>query len=423
MNQIKLPKNVAYIIEELDKAGYEAFAVGGCVRDTLLGKQPGDWDITTSASPWEVKRLFRKTIDTGLQHGTVTVMLNHVGYEVTTYRVDGKYEDGRHPKNVTFTTNLMEDLKRRDFTMNAMAYNEKSGIVDEFNGIIDLEKKIIRCVGNAEERFTEDALRMLRAVRFSAQLGFAIEEQTERAMHKLAYKLETISKERIQVELNKLLVSEHPECICNVYQTGLFLYVLPGTEVFQKEKLQKKIVRMLKSIPKDSILRWAAFLSFCSEKDCYGETILKGLKFDNHTIEYVSKLISYLPKEVEAEERTIRFVLYKMGEELYPLYLVLKKAELEAEKREAEEAEIPFWEEKQKKLEKAELLYQKIIERGDCISLKMLAVTGNDLIDAGIPPGREMGKLLNQLLYRVLEFPEENKRDKLITFAKGSING
>ena len=160
MIQIKLPKDVQLIIEKLNKAGYEAYAVGGCVRDTLLNRVPGDWDITTSASPWEVKKIFQRTIDTGLQHGTVTVMLHHIGYEVTTYRIDGEYEDGRHPKKVIFTKSLLEDLKRRDFTINAMAYNEKSGLIDEFSGILDLKRKLIRCVGNAKERFTEDALRM-----------------------------------------------------------------------------------------------------------------------------------------------------------------------------------------------------------------------------------------------------------------------
>ena len=178
--KIQIPEDVKYILEKLNNAGYEAYAVGGCVRDSILGRVPDDWDITTSAKPEETKVLFPKTIDTGIQHGTVTVMRNHVGYEVTTYRIDGEYEDSRHPKEVIFTSDLLEDLKRRDFTINAMAYNHlDGGLVDAFGGIEDIEKKVIRCVGNPIHRFEEDALRMMRAVRFSAQLGYEIEEETK----------------------------------------------------------------------------------------------------------------------------------------------------------------------------------------------------------------------------------------------------
>ena len=168
--RIAMPPQVEGIIERLRQAGFEAYAVGGCVRDTLLGREPGDWDITTSARPKEVKQLFHRTIDTGIQHGTVTVLMDHKGYEVTTYRIDGEYEDGRHPKEVAFTSELMEDLKRRDFTINAMAYSHETGIVDAFDGIGDLKRKVICSVGKASDRFGEDALRILRAIRFSAQL-------------------------------------------------------------------------------------------------------------------------------------------------------------------------------------------------------------------------------------------------------------
>ena len=198
---IHLPEDVKAILHTLQEAGYEAYAVGGCIRDSLLGRRPDDWDITTSAKPQETKALFGKTIDTGIQHGTVTVMRHGRGYEVTTYRVDGEYEDGRHPKEVTFTASLKEDLRRRDFTVNAMAYNEKDGLVDLFGGRQDLEQKIIRCVGEANERFEEDALRIMRAVRFSAQLGFSIEERTKEAIRGHAERLRQVSAERIQVEL------------------------------------------------------------------------------------------------------------------------------------------------------------------------------------------------------------------------------
>ena len=205
MTQIQLPEKVNYIISQLEQAGFEAYAVGGCVRDCLLGRQPSDWDVTTSAKPLQVKDVFRHTIDTGIQHGTVTVMLDHEGFEVTTYRLDGEYEDSRHPKEVTFTRSLREDLRRRDFTINAMAYNEKDGLVDIFGGIRDIQANIIRCVGNAKERFLEDALRILRGLRFAAQLDFGIEEDTRRAMGELAPTLGKISAERIQVELVKMI--------------------------------------------------------------------------------------------------------------------------------------------------------------------------------------------------------------------------
>ena len=180
--EIKIPAPAEEILTKLNENGYEAYVVGGCVRDMILGREPGDWDITTSALPEQVKQVFRRTVDTGIQHGTVTVMMGDEGYEVTTYRIDGEYADGRHPDSVTFTPSLTEDLKRRDFTVNAMAYNGNTGLVDEFGGMEDLDRGIIRCVGEPMDRFSEDALRILRAIRFSAQLGFAIEGRTYEAI-------------------------------------------------------------------------------------------------------------------------------------------------------------------------------------------------------------------------------------------------
>ena len=207
--KIDIPEKANFIIKTLSDAGFEAYVVGGCVRDSILGRDPQDWDITTSAAPLKVKELFRRTVDTGLQHGTVTVMLGEEGFEVTTYRLDGVYEDGRHPKEVTFTACLEEDLKRRDFTINAMAYNDEAGLVDLFDGLGDIERKVIRCVGDPMERFSEDALRMLRAVRFAAQLGYEIDGGTQEAIKKLSKNLEKISAERIHTELIKLLVSDN----------------------------------------------------------------------------------------------------------------------------------------------------------------------------------------------------------------------
>ena len=225
--KIELPEKVHKIITTLQMNGYEAYAVGGCVRDSMLGRTPGDWDITTSAKPEEIKALFHRTFDTGIEHGTVTVLLDHEGFEVTTYRIDGEYEDSRHPKEVVFTRNLREDLLRRDFTINAMAYNEKEGLVDIFGGTEDLNSGIIRCVGTAKERFREDALRILRGVRFAAQLDFKIEDTTREAMRELAPTLRQISAERIQAEFVKMLVSDHPELLRTAWELGITGQFLP----------------------------------------------------------------------------------------------------------------------------------------------------------------------------------------------------
>lgn len=205
--RITLPEDVKFIISELKKAGFEGYAVGGCVRDSLLGRIPGDWDITTSALPNDIKAVFRRTVDTGIEHGTVTVLLNDSSYEVTTYRIDGEYKDGRHPESVQFTEQIGEDLKRRDFTINAMAYNDEDGLIDLFNGREDIKRGVIRCVGNADARFDEDALRILRAVRFAAQLDFDIDADTRNAISSHAPNLHAVSKERILVEISKLICS------------------------------------------------------------------------------------------------------------------------------------------------------------------------------------------------------------------------
>ena len=275
--RIQLPVKVDNIIKTLEAAGYEAFAVGGCIRDSVLGRTPQDWDITTSAKPQDVKRLFSHTIDTGIQHGTVTVMLEHEGFEVTTYRIDGEYEDARHPKEVTYTVNLLEDLKRRDFTINAMAYNESRGLVDAFDGMGDLQKKVIRCVGNPKERFTEDALRMLRALRFAAQLGFEVEEQTFAAIRELAQTIEKISAERIQTELVKLLTSDHPELIREVYTSGISDVILPEFSVLMQTEqnnphhcytVGEHTIHVVQQVENQKVLRLAALFHDIAKPVC-----------------------------------------------------------------------------------------------------------------------------------------------------------
>ncbi len=401
--QITIPKQVEWILAELREHGYEAYAVGGCVRDALLQREPGDWDITTSARPEAVKQVFGKTIDTGLQHGTVTVMREHVGYEITTYRIDGEYEDGRHPKEVAFTSDLKEDLRRRDFTINAMAYSGETGIVDIFGGIKDLERGIVRCVGNPVERFTEDALRILRAVRFSAQLGFEIEDNTYRALSVIAPNLAHVSKERIQVELTKTLLSDHPERIYLVEETGMSPYVSDTFKaVFDGTGKERGISACVRAsrLPARKALRWAAFLAYAGEENAV--RILKELKMDNDTISRAETLVKWFTRELSGEEAKLRAVMSSMEDDLFDDLLLLRELLLPEEKA-ATEA-----------LRKAAGI---IRSRGDCIRMKDMAVSGKDLIASGMKPGPEMGDILSSLFAHVLAHPEDNNKGYLLNMA------
>ena len=438
--KIEMPQAVREIIEKLESAGFEAFAVGGCVRDAVLGRVPADWDITTSAMPEEVKGLFGRTIDTGIQHGTVTVMKDHVGYEVTTYRIDGEYEDARHPRSVSFTSNLVEDLKRRDFTINAMAYNDRVGIVDEFDGISDLENKVIRCVGEPKERFGEDALRILRAVRFSAQLGFAIDEKTKEAMKELAPNLEKISAERIQVELVKLLVSDHPDYLRTAYETGITAVVLPEFDAAMKCEQNNPVhiytvgehtLRGLLNVENDKVLRLAILfhdlgkVRMCEENEedvfqSYGHPevgsemareIMRRLKFDNDTTDKVKKLVLEHDGRIKNKPKYARRAVFRIGKELFPYFLKMRRADILAQnpKIQAERLE---------DLDVLQKLYEEILEKGEAVSVKELAIDGKDLLEAGVAQGKQIGEILGSLLDLVLEEPEKNSKDVLLKYVE-----
>ncbi|WP_448862004.1 CCA tRNA nucleotidyltransferase [Clostridium sp.] len=397
--RIEMPVQVEEILGKLREHGYEAFAVGGCVRDAILGRIPGDWDITTSAHPEEVKQVFGHTIDTGLQHGTVTVMRDHIGYEITTYRIDGEYEDGRHPKEVVFTAELREDLRRRDFTINAMAYSHETGIVDIFGGTEDLAARRIRCVGDAGERFTEDALRILRAVRFSAQLGFSIEEMTWQALCGLAPSLVHVSKERVQVELTKTLLSDRPEYIWKTEAAGLAPYISKTfPEVFAAWKERKRISGAAAHLPAEKALRWAYFLAPAGEESCV--RVLRELKMDNDTIDKAKILSRFAFTQIEPEEVSVRRAMSAMEDMVFDWLLLLQEV-LMPERMDA--------------VEMVRSLAKQIRERSDCIRLKTLAVTGKDLIQAGIQPGPALGKTLHLLFEKVLENPAWNEKDRLLT--------
>lgn len=436
MVEIQIPEKVNKIIHTLQEHGYEAYAVGGCVRDSFLGREPMDWDITTSAMPEETKALFPHTFDTGIEHGTITVLLDHEGFEVTTYRVDGKYEDSRHPKDVIFVRNLQEDLLRRDFTINAMAYNEKEGLVDIFGGMEDLKAGIIRCVGNAQARFSEDALRILRGIRFAAQLGFELEDETREGMRLLAPTLRKISAERIQVELVKTLTSSRPDLLREAWKLGITKEFLPEFDLAMETTQEtvhhmytvgEHILHTLLEVRPDRILRLTMLLHdigkpYMKTMDADGVAHFKGhpeksselaneilhrLKFDNDTIRKVTKLVRYHDHRMPVTPAHVRRAIHEIGEDLFPLYLEVRRVDVSAQSMYQREEKIAD-------IDGVEKLYHEIMERNECVSLKMLAVTGKDLIAAGMKPGKEIGQMLEHFLDLVLEHPELNQKEELL---------
>lgn len=445
--RIEIPENARYIIDTLEENGFEAYVVGGCVRDACLKREAEDWDITTQARPEKIKSLFRRTIDTGIAHGTVTVMLGKDSFEVTTYRVDGDYEDSRHPKSVAYTADLLEDLERRDFTINAMAYNEKKGLVDVFGGLLDLNSRIIRCVGNEKKRFEEDALRILRAVRFSGQLDFAIEEKTKEAMIEQADTLRRISAERIRTELDKLLLSFHPNKLLLLYETGISKVILPEfnhmmeTEQRNPHHIYNVGEHSIKAIeiiaegnyPKKlhSVLAWTMllhdaakpFTKSTDEDGCdhfYGHPdksaeiavkVLRRFKFDNDTIDKVSRLIKWHDYRFNLEPAAIRRAMNKIGEDILESLLLVQRADTLAQSEYQRE-------EKLDTLRKVQKMMEEIKEAKQCIKLPDLAINGKILLDEGFPQGVMIGVMLRRLLDLVLENPDLNKKEELLLLAR-----
>jgi tRNA nucleotidyltransferase (CCA-adding enzyme) len=434
--QIKIPENVEKIINTLEAAGFEAYAVGGCVRDTLLNRTPNDWDITTSAHPEDVKKLFKVTFDTGIEHGTVSVLLDKVVYEVTTYRIDGEYDDARHPNSVLFTDSLKEDLRRRDFTINAMAYNPRTGIVDLYGGREDIENRIVRCVGDAKERFDEDALRILRAVRFAAQLGYTIEKETKKAITELAENLKKISAERIREEFLKMITSDNPGYIVEAYELGITKVFLPEFDLMMRTPQNNPhhaytvgvhTVKVMENIKADKVLRLAALLHDVGKPATrktgdngidhfYGhpkvgvdisKDIFNRLKFDNETKRKVCTLVGCHDWIIESSDIHIRKEIHRIGEEAFPDIFELNRADILGQGKYR-------MEEKLELLDRVRKAYDEVMERKECVSLKTLAVTGADLIKAGCKEGPEIGKKLESLLEKVLEDPSLNTKEKLL---------
>ena len=397
---IDLPKNVENIIERLKEHGFEGFAVGGCVRDSLLKKTPTDWDITTDALPEDMKKIFKKTFDTGIAHGTVTVLMDGVGYELTTYRIDGNYSDGRHPDSVSFSKNLSEDLCRRDFTVNAMAYSHNKGIVDLFGGRKDLQNGIIRAVGDAKKRFDEDALRMLRAVRFAAQLGFKIDDDTFAAIKEKAKLLSNVSKERIFVELNKSLCGDFAQNIKMVYTSGLYRYI--GKEF---AKLDESIYDFYpRKFPNKKHMYWAVFLENIENVEAV-KKILFELKSDNATRNNTYLLVKELKNPLPSSDEDIRWSLHRIGADLFCDYIEI----LKSDKKNVDILD---------KIDTIENRYSLILKENHAYEISMLDITGKDLMDLGISKGPKIGEVLEFLLKKVIENPLNNEKSSLLRLAK-----
>ena len=434
-NNMKLPEEVRCIIELLNRRGHEAYAVGGAVRDTLLGRKPEDWDITTSALPNEIKSIFNRTVDTGIEHGTVTVLMKGKGFEVTTYRIDGEYLDSRHPKDIKFTRNLSEDLLRRDFTINAMAYNDRDGLVDEYGGKEDLKDGIIRCVGDPAKRFEEDALRMLRAVRFSAQLGFDIHPDTKEAIAKLAPTIKNISAERIRDELLKLIESDNPGFIRELYSLGLTQHFLPEfDEMMECEQNSKHhmynvgehTIHAMENIESDRILRLAMLLHDMGKpstksKDEEGHhhfynhqiigaqmanKTLRDLKMDNDTRKQVVRLVRYHDERPVLKERIVRKCIVEIGLDAFPDIFAVKRADTLAQSDYKREEKLQY-------IEDFESMYNDIVAKGQCLRITDMKISGKDLIDMGAKQGPSIGELLQELFEDVLNNPSHNNEEYL----------
>lgn len=438
----KIPEEARIIIDRLEAAGYEAYVVGGCVRDLLMNREPNDWDITTSAKPEEVKEVFERTYDTGIEHGTVTVILDKEHYEVTTYRIEGEYKDFRRPDHVSFVEDITLDLSRRDFTMNAIAYHPQRGFVDPYNGMKHIEECRIKSVRDAKERFEEDALRILRAIRFSAQLGFQIEDNTIKGITACKHLLEHISKERIRDEFLKICLSGRPSHIHKLYELGLLEYIIPEFIPAYKtvqnnphhiyDVAHHSIVAM-EEVPKDTVLRMAAllhdigkpwtkttdkkgidhFYGHPAKSEELSKKILKDLRFDNQTIKAVCMLVKnhdyHLTHKVDRV--LIKKLLNEMEEELFDKLMLLQIADAKAQNPDKLQPKLL-------QVASVQELKRSIVQNKECYSLKNMALNGGDLIRLGIPKGKAVGETLDRLLEYVMKDASKNTKEELIGYIK-----
>ena len=393
----EIPSDVLTIIDVLENHGHKAYIVGGCIRDMLLGIKPEDYDICTSAHPKQVQKLFEKSIPTGIAHGTVTVFVDNKPFEVTTFRVESIYTDRRHPDNVFFSNSLVEDLQRRDFTINAMAYHPKQGIIDPFDGSGDIKKGIIRTVGHPKERFDEDALRMLRAIRFQSRFNFSIEEKTLNAIETLSENIKDISRERILLELNGIMLSPYPECLGKIFTTGLYSYIFPTNFPCIPD------LTYLKKTPEELASRWAAFFKLTGLEDIEDIRLnCSSLKMSNNLKRDILGISKLINKPLPNNYFLLRKALSDFGQDLFTYALDIMKV-LENNKED---------------IIKIEKSLREILTEKHCISFSNMAINGTDLISTGFKPGKKLGDILSTLFIFVLQNPELNQKDNLLLFAK-----
>ena len=392
---IKVPKEVETALNILHVNSYEAYIVGGCVRDSIMGKVPSDWDVATSAKPKEILLCFNqyRTIETGIRHGTVTVIISKMQIEITTYRIDGEYSDNRRPDDVLFTDKIEFDLKRRDFTINALAYN-KNGVIDLFGGLDDIKNKIVKCVGDSDERFNEDGLRILRALRFASVLNFDIEKNTSYSIFRNKNLLNNISMERINIELSKLIMGSNFQNILLEYRDVIEVF-LPEIQDLTKERLEYRLYAM-KAL-NTLILRLSVFLYRIDSPD----KILMNLKYDNKTVKKVKLLTENIDEKIYPDQVSIKKWLNKINNVNLNYLIKIKKVMFDYEYEE---------------LTKSEKIMKEIIETNQCYSLKTLAINGKDIIDSGVPKGKNIGIVLNKVLNKVIEGKLENNKDTLLIY-------
>ena len=433
---IIIPKDVEKIIERLNSAGYEAYVVGGCVRDSIMEKTPHDWDICTSATPEVVKSLFSHTTDYGMKHGTITVFADKEGYEITTFRAETDYSDHRHPDTVEFVADLKSDLSRRDFTINALAYNNESQLIDMFNGLDDIRNQMIRCVGNADERFKEDALRILRALRFAATLGFDIEDKTSEAIHYNVHLLKYIAEERKRDELMKLLGGNYTTKILLEY-SDVIAEVIPEIQLcigFNQnnryhcydvyEHMVHAVENGITPIEKFALLIHDIGKPHCYTEDKNGghfyghpaiseeiaKDVVDHLKFDNDSKKAVLELVKYHDIEIPVTKKSVLKLLNRLGEERALQLMDIKLADILAHAPGTQGALIEKW-------KIFNRLLGEVLVEGNCFSRKNLAVNGNDIKALGVSEGPEMGRIIQTLMGEVMSEQLANEKEVLLNRA------
>jgi tRNA nucleotidyltransferase (CCA-adding enzyme) len=438
---MNIPKEVQFIIDRFYENGFEAFIVGGCVRDNIRGVTPNDYDITTNAFPDKIQSLFDKTIPTGIQHGTITVIIQGNSFEVTTYRIDGQYIDNRRPESVEFVSDIKEDLSRRDFTINAMAYNNTLGLIDYFGGSEDINNKLIKAVGNPDKRFNEDALRMMRAIRFASQLGFYIEEETLTSIMKNNYLIKNISSERIRDEFIKIIMSDNPSLGLKLLaDTKILKHILPELDScigfdqhtpYHDKDIFNHTLSVVEKVPKKIHLRLAALFHDIAKPICFtldennighfyghnnkGENlsrkIFRRLRIDNATSDMACTLVKeHMNVLVNASDVALKRMITRVGKDLVYSLFNLQRADILS-------SAPPFL--YLEHVDKMESRITEILNSKAPLASKDLVINGNDLMnELNLKPGKELGNLLNYLLEKVLKDPNLNTKENLFNLAK-----